>query len=104
MSRPEDLVAGVLGQVLAPNLVAGSIRRIREVERDGAARLDAGQRGAYHLESGGTPSTSTACVPTDVERVVADGEVGIVRTGAFTEEAWAEIPVGPRGAVTVLDV
>ena len=100
---PKDLVACVLRQMIAPHIAARRIRRIREFKSDGAGRLNAGERGTYDLEAR-CASAAAPCIPTDVKRVVPDGEIGVVRAGAFPEEAWSEIPIGPRGAVTVLDV
>src|SRR5207302_10614609 len=103
VSCPKDLVTCVLGEMLAPDLGAGSIGRVGEFQSDGSRRLDAGERGAHYLEAG-SAAGAAACVPTDVERLVSNRKIGVVGAGAFPEKAGSEVPVGPRGAVAVLDV
>lgn len=84
VSRPKDLVTCVLRQMIAPNVTAWRVRRIGEFDGDGAGRLDAGERSAHDLETR-CASAAAACIPTDVERVVPNGEIGVVGAAAFPE-------------------
>src|SRR5262249_50629572 len=99
----EDLVAGVLREMFAPYLRTRRIRRIGELERDGTTCLNARKRRAHYLESRGASSTA-ACVPAYVERVVSNRKVGIIRAGTFAEKCGRQVPIGPRRPIAVLDI
>src|SRR5215831_2544902 len=103
VSRPEDLVAGVLCEMFPPNFGTRRIRRIGELKGDGATCLNTSERRAHDLKSCGAFITA-ACVPAYVERVVSNRKVGKIGAGTFAEETGRQIPIGPCRAVAVLDL
>src|SRR5947208_8806223 len=84
-----------------PYLRARRICRVGELERNGAACLNARKRRAHDLESCGASATA-ACVPAYVERAVSNREVGIIGTSTFAEKAGHQVPISPRRTIAVL--
>src|SRR5262249_53204507 len=103
VSSPEDLIAGVLREMFSPYLGARRIRRIGELKRYSTACLNAGKRRAHYLEARGASSTA-ACVPAYIKRVVSNRKVGIIRAGTFSEKTGGQIPISPRRAIAVFNI